>query len=213
MRVLIKDDPYRGCNPDAKNAQRGQWPCKWVAYADAAAPPFVTAYRLHFEAPQEATVRVHVSADERYELFLDGERIARGSERGDADNWFFETYDIPLSAGAHRLVARVWSMGDEEGAGAPYAQMSVYPGFLFSPQDEEWIRVLGTGVAPWEARLLGGYEFRKPITNWGTGYNLRIDGAKFSWGLSAAKATAGSRWWSAIPDATRKIATISKLFI
>jgi hypothetical protein len=44
-----------------------------------------------------ATVRIHVSADERYELWLDGVREGRGSERGDARNWFFESYDLALT--------------------------------------------------------------------------------------------------------------------
>jgi alpha-L-rhamnosidase len=186
MRVLISGDPYAPLKP-----RNGQWPCRWIACADAPAAPFVTAYRLKFSVEKPETVRVHVSADERYELFLDGARIGRGPERGDANNWFFETYDLDFSSGEHVLVARVWSLGEEESAGAPYAQMSVYPGFLFSPQDEQWIRVLGSGVAPWEAKVLGGYNFVKPVAAWGTGYNLKLDGNHFDWNFQLGE---GDGW-------------------
>lgn len=178
MRTIITGDPYaRGDLRDPW--QRGKWRCRWVSCADAGAPPFVSAYRRRFTLKKRATIRVHVSADERYELFLDGARIGRGSERGDAQNWFFETYDLSLSAGAHVLVARVWSLG----ARAPYAQMSVYPGFIFSPQEEKWMELLGTGVAKWEAKLLDGYQFLDPLFAWGTGAKVCVDGSRFDWGF------------------------------
>ena len=147
QRVLIANDPYAALDEKKSWNQRGKWPCKWVVCAEAGEPPFVTAYRRTITVAGEIIVRVHVTADERYELFLDGRRIGRGSERGDADNWYFETYDLALTPGAHVLVARVWSQADK----APYAQMSVYPGFLFSPQEQDFIALLGTGVAAWEA--------------------------------------------------------------
>ena len=44
--------------------------------------PDVAAYRLHFDLPEEATIRVHVSADERYLFYVDGQVVGRGPERG-----------------------------------------------------------------------------------------------------------------------------------
>ncbi|MFA7345233.1 MAG: hypothetical protein WC003_13095 [Terrimicrobiaceae bacterium] len=61
-------------------------------------------------------------------MFLDGRRIGLGPERGNRENWFFETYDLPLAAGDHRLVARVTALGDI----APFAQISVAHGFLLA---------------------------------------------------------------------------------
>jgi hypothetical protein len=186
MRTFISEDPYAAA--DTRDPwQRGKWPCRWVMCSDAGEPPFATAYRRKFTTKTTAKVRVHVSADERYELFLDGERIGRGSERGDANHWYYESYHLILSAGRHVIVARVWSLG----AMAPYAQMSVYPGFIFSPQDKKWIELLGTGVAPWEAKQLGGYEFTDPAVAWGTGARLIVHGAKFDWGFERG---AGGGW-------------------
>ncbi len=174
MKVHIDYRPYADETTDW--SKRGTWPCKWVSCANAGEPPFVTAYRLLFRIEQARTVRAHVSADERYELFLDGARIGRGSERGDVDHWYFETYDLELDAGEHTLVARVWSVGEQ----APYAQMTLRPGFLFSPEDD--IELLGTGHAAWEVKRLAGYEFTPQLAAWGTGLRLHIHGDQFDWG-------------------------------
>lgn len=59
---------------------------------------------MHLDAPRR--VRLHVSGDERYELWIDGARCGRGPERGDRTIWRFETYDLELTAGEHLLTAR-----------------------------------------------------------------------------------------------------------
>jgi hypothetical protein len=120
---------------------------------------------------------MHVTADERYELYLDNVYIGRGSERGDERHWFYETYDLPLAAGAHTLVARVWALGEK----SAFAQHSADPGFLLCPQELEWQIRLGTGHAVWEAKVLEGYEFTNPLAAWGTGHNLRQTGGDFTW--------------------------------
>ena len=187
MRTFITQDPYRHLDAEAAWNRKGVWPCRWIACPDAAKPPFVTAYRCRFTLDSPARVRVHVTADERYELWVNGRRAGRGSERGDGDHWPFETYDLPLEAGAHILVARVWTLGDK----APYAQMHVRSGFLLSPQEPAQCALMGTGVAAWEAKPLDGYEFSDPIAAWGTGANLIVDGSKFHWDFETG---AGEGW-------------------
>ncbi len=178
MRTIITGSPYAAEEPEDWG-KRGTWRCAWVAVPEPVAAPFVSAYRCRFDITENVVARVHVTADERYELFLNGERIGRGSERGDGDNWYFETYDLALTSGAHTLVARVWSLG----AMAPFAQMTVHPGFLLAPQAHEFDALIGTGFAAWEAKILPGYAFIDPITAWGTGANLIVDGGIFPWGF------------------------------
>jgi hypothetical protein len=205
MRVVLKEAPYRD-SPE-NWSRRGRWPASWVTLPGAV-PPFVAAFKLEVEMEHGATVRFHVTADERYELFLNGERIGRGSERGDAHNWFFETYDVPLPAGKSTLVARVWALGVEgdrltpsaedeknapfhERARAPYAQMSVHPGFLLCPEDAELLDKLATGRAPWMAKAVPGYEFKDPQVAWGTGANIILHGDRYPWDVERG---AGSDW-------------------
>ncbi|MGD0003355.1 MAG: alpha-L-rhamnosidase C-terminal domain-containing protein [Anaerolineaceae bacterium] len=190
MRTIIERDPYLPEKRVLPWTKLGRWPCAWIACSGAGEPPFVTAYRRRFSLEQAAQIRLHTSADERYELYLDGELIGRGPERGDAENWFYETYDLAPGLGEHVLVARVWSLGKM----APFAQMSVQPGFLLSPQ-AEYVELLGTGVAGWEAKRLEGIQFLDPAPAWGTGANLLVDGSQFSWGFELGK---GENWQPAI---------------
>ena len=178
-RVLLDCSPYATFAVDTPT-KRGTWPCRWIACPGDLTPPFVTAYRRQFAVDKQVVVRIHVSADERYELFLDGVRIGRGNERGDEEHWYFETYDLMLTPGEHRLVARVWSVGPHRA----YAQMTVLPGFLLSPDELDWVQRIGTGTAPWEVKRLGGYAFTDPSPAWGTGQNVVIDGSGFDWGCA-----------------------------
>lgn len=184
MRVLLDTPPYHDQCEKVGWMQRGVWPCEWVYLDGADQAPFVSAYRRRFELTKAATIRAHVSADERYELFLDGERIGRGPERGDARNWFFETYDLDLAAGVHTIVARVWSLGSI----APVAQMSLHPGFIFS-HEGEYVDLLGTGVAEWEGKRLGGYRYDGKYGFIGANYD--IEGDSYCWGFERGE---GEGW-------------------
>jgi hypothetical protein len=194
MRVTIEGDPFAHHNADKSLWSRNAWPAKWIAHPDPGRAPFVVAYRCSFKLTGAAVVRLHVTADERYHLWLDGTLLGRGPERGDAEHWYFDTYEVPLSQGRHTLVARVWSLGGGEhaqmagetggGAGgqvaAPYAQTSVYHGLLVAC-DDSLLTQIGTGVAAWEAKVLPGYAFSPPGIAWGTGARADIDGSRFAW--------------------------------
>ena len=84
-RVLIDYSPYL----KEANTPNGVWPCFWIRHKNFKKPPFVCAFKKEFKSEKDTTIRVHVSADERYELYLDNKFIGRGSERGDRNNWFF----------------------------------------------------------------------------------------------------------------------------
>lgn len=186
-RVSISQDPFLHLNAGKPWRERGRWPCAWIACPGVKGPPFVVAFRKRFTLDQDATVRVHVTADERYELFVDGERVGRGPERGAPDRWFYETYDLSLLVGEHMVVARVWAFGAE----AADAQMSVHPGFLFAPEGA-WTEVLGTGVSEWEVKRLGGYTLVSVdhIAPW-RGARVAVDGAAFPWGFERGE---GDGW-------------------
>ena len=186
-RVSITHDPFLHLNEGQTWRERGRWPCAWIACPGVSDPPFVVAFRKRFTLDRDAVIRVHVTADERYDLFVDGERVGRGPERGAPERWYYETYDLSLGAGEHAVVARVWAFGPE----AADAQMSVHPGFLFAPAGE-WTEVLGTGISEWEAKRLDGYAFVdvNHIAPW-RGARVAVDGAAFPWGFERGK---GDDW-------------------
>lgn len=191
MRAIINQEPF--VDSSKHWSERALWPAKWICHPDHQHDmPFVLAYRCSFNLNETRTLRIHVSADERYELFCDGERIGRGPERGDISHWFFQTYDLELSAGEHIFVARCWSLGHT--APAPYAQIYLRPGFLLAAEGVDK-SLVNTGESNWECKQLGGYSFLQPGIMWGTGAKVSIDGASFPWGYERG---AGDGWIAAI---------------
>lgn len=171
-RVLIHDDPFH--DPAQVIFQRGAWPVNWLEHPDVrGAAPAVVAYRRIFNLDRATKFRLHVSADERYELFVDSERVGRGSERGDRHCWFYESYELSLPAGRHVIVARVTWIGAD--AISAHAQISVRPAFLGAFEG-------GPANLPWDCKQLGGYAFISPEMTWGTSAKTVITGAAYDWG-------------------------------
>jgi alpha-L-rhamnosidase len=190
MRTLIEHDPFVPLNKDKPWRETGLWPCFWVSCPEVGEPPLVTAYRLRFTVEDDARVRIHVAGDERYELYLDGERIGQGSERGAPHHWFYETYDLPFATGEHTLVARVWTLG-KRGA---IAQMSLHPGFLLAAEGE-WTDKLSTGVAAWEAKRIDGYSPLSSAPAHWRAATLQLDGSQYAWGSERGE---GDDWKPAV---------------
>jgi hypothetical protein len=115
--------------------------------------PVFLRFRRQFEATA-SPIRIHVSADERFELFLDGLRIARGPDRSDVEHWSYSTYELQLAPGGHRLEALAWSIGPYQ----PVAQMSWRGGFVLKAEGD-YDAQLTTGKTAWEVAKLEGYDF------------------------------------------------------
>ncbi len=174
---------------------------RWISPANPTDPdqPLVAAYRLEISLSEKASVRLHLSADERYEFFVNGHFLGMGPERGDPAHWFFESYDVVLPPGSHRLVARVWSLGDK----APYAQMSLQHGFVLWCEDEALNPLLATGQADWQTKILRGYHWHPPDScAHGTGWNQTVDGREFDWGHEKGE---GELWCSTRPGSNRSL--------
>ena len=122
--------------------------------------PGVWAFRKCFTVEKPETLRMCVTADQRYDLYLDGERIGWGSDRGLSNNWFYETLDVTLDPGEHRLVARVWWAGF--GYRSHFGHTAVRPAFLLHVCGEKE-EALSTRAGNWEACELPGYEITDPI--------------------------------------------------
>ncbi len=133
------------------------WPSEWITCPGAGArSPGVYHFRKRLEL-REAPVHftLHVSADNRFVLFVNGARVGDGPSRGDLDHWRYETYDIGslLRAGANTIAATVWNAG----ALAPTAQVSDQTGFLVQGEGE-LEAVADTGPS-WEAKEERGQGF------------------------------------------------------
>ena len=114
---------------------KNYWDAHWITCPDVPARAYgVYHFRKTFslsEAPKKFLI--HVTADNRYRLFINGKAVGRGPARGDLYNWNFDTYDIAsyLQKGENLIAALVWNMGEY----APVAQVSNQTGFLLQGDD------------------------------------------------------------------------------
>lgn len=101
---------------------KGTWSAQWIGVPDCNLREFgVYHFRKTIElesVPQQYIV--HVSADNRYKLFVNDSLVSLGPCRGDVSNWNFETVDLSpyLKAGKNTLAAVVWFLAEH----APVAQ-------------------------------------------------------------------------------------------
>lgn len=105
----------------------------------------VLLFTNEFELASDEEFVFHVSADQRYELFLDGELVSRGPDRCDLLHWSFASYKVRLPAGRHKFEAFVWY----HQSGAPYAQITHRGGFIFAAEGN-LETALDTGSGGWK---------------------------------------------------------------
>ena len=192
MRVPLNDNPLAPTNTVADNFEEAFHACPaWITPGRVVLPPEVTAYRLRFQPPQAALIRIHVSADERYHLYVDGQLEGRGPERGSDQAWFYETYDLELSAGQHTFVAIVWRLGDI----GPQAQIGLRSGFLLEAEGA-FGDMVSTRSAAWETKKVNGVTFSLPRFSsinpaWFVEPIQTTDGGTYPWGIEKGE---GDGW-------------------
>jgi len=182
--AFLASEPTRAQTP-APRVFGGAPAASWIA------PPNVRgdAYGVfHFRRTLDLAVRperftVHVSGDNRYRLFVNGQQVSSGPQRSDIMHWRYETVDLAphLRAGRNVLAAIVWNWGAER----PVAQFSYHTAFLLQG-DSEREAVANTG-RDWKVFQNPGYEpipVRGPAAG---GYYAAppgesVDGSRYPWG-------------------------------
>ena len=74
----------------------GRWKARWISYPGEAPNVYgVYHFRKSFDLEVvPSRFIVHVSADNRYKLYVNGKLVSLGPARGDIYNWSFETVDL-----------------------------------------------------------------------------------------------------------------------
>jgi hypothetical protein len=177
------------------------WPAKWITSDDAPARDEAVLYfRKHVElASASQRYVVNVSADNRFVLYVNGQRAGSGPARGDLAHWHYETFDVGpfLKSGDNVFAAVVWNFG----ARSALAQISDRTAFLLGGASEAENAVnTGTG---WDVAVeksirtlpkpqeLGGYYYAAEPS-------LRIDGATYAWEWNTGAKTPELEWKKAI---------------
>lgn len=177
----------------------GMWEARWISIPDEQPNAYgVYHFRKSFDlqvVPESFVV--HVSADNRYKLYINEQLVSLGPARCDVYNWNFETVDLApyLKAGRNTLAAVVWNFAEQK----PIAQISFnQTGFLLQGNteaesvvntDQSWRCIKNKAYAPWSKRVLGYYA---------AGAGESVDIKDFVWGWEHPQLD-DSQWSSAKP--------------
>lgn len=133
------------------------WDAEWITHPDASLTAYgIFYFRKIFElakAPEEFII--HVSADNRYELYVNGSRVAMGPAWGDLLHWRFESIDIArhLVKGENVISAQVVNFGHMRAI----SQFSHKTAFILQGNSEKE-SILNTHPGNWEVIRNGAYS-------------------------------------------------------
>jgi hypothetical protein len=144
------------------NSNVNQWN---AAYTSSLKEYGVYKFRKSIDlAAKPSTFVVHVSADNRYKLFVNEQLVSLGPARGDLYFWNFETVDIAhfLKVGKNTVAALVWNDAKQK----PEAQISYLTGFILQGNtateevlnsNDSWKVIQDSSYAPLEPHVPGYY--------------------------------------------------------
>ena len=120
--------------------------------ADAAHRPVALQFRRELSlSARPRAMNIEVSADNRFLLLVNGQRVGTGPARGDLRHWRHESFDIAplLRQGANVIAAQVWN----DATSAPFAQVSSgHTAFWLHAQDAAQAPLVETG-RDWQVRV------------------------------------------------------------
>ena len=112
------------------------WNAKWISVPETGASDYgIYYFRKDVDLPAvPARYLVHVTADNRYKLYVNGVLVSLGPAKGDTTHWNYETVDLApyLNGGRNVIAALVYN----EGHLRPVSQISVGSGFLLQGEGE-----------------------------------------------------------------------------
>jgi hypothetical protein len=162
-----------------------KWDAFWITHPTSDSKKFgVYHFRKDFEldsVPKKLVI--HVSADNRYRLYVNQKSVSIGPSRWDLSHWRYETVDIAafLKEGKNVIAAVVWNFGEHK----PIAQFSWQTAFILQGNsnteailntDETWrvIRNEAYEPIPVTPATLRQYVAVGPCE--------KVDGSRYPWG-------------------------------
>jgi alpha-L-rhamnosidase len=163
-------------------AQPPAWTARWIDVPGSNGQDYgVYHFRRSFDLPAKpAAFPVHVSGDNRYELYANGVRVSWGPARGDLQHWRYETVDLApeLHAGRNVLAAVVWNDGHDKAV----AQISLQTGFVLQSDNPA-----ANTNSSWKCLADRAYTSQPVPRDQNTGYyalaaNEKLDARLYPWG-------------------------------
>jgi alpha-L-rhamnosidase len=163
---------------------REHWTASWIAHPTAPArEPGVFHFRktIHLTS-KPVSFPVQVSADNHFQLFVNGVRIGEGPAKGDLAHWHYESFDLAstLHAGDNVIAATVFNFGIY----APLAVISERTGFLM--QGNTVAEAAVNTDETWQVEQEAGQSFIPRPRNgfmfyWAADPGEKLDGDHYDW--------------------------------
>src|SRR5690606_14098399 len=132
------------------------WNAKWISEKrDEGLTYGVYHFRKSIElAGKPESFVIHVSADNRYKLYVNGQVVSMGPARGDLHFWNYETVDIApyLVSGQNVVSALVWNEAEYR----PEAEISLRTAFIVQG-DSAYEEILNTNGS-WKCVKSQGHQ-------------------------------------------------------
>ncbi len=164
------------------------WTARWITHPWESTLEYgVFHFRNKFELDSiPASFIIHVSADNRIRLYVNGQYICFGPAIGDLNNYRYETIDIAhfLNRGNNVIAAEVVNFGEYRRA----AQQTFQTAFIMQADESTGISAsLNTGTGNWRVIRNSAYT-QIPFTSdslnayYAAGPGEAIDAARYPWG-------------------------------
>ncbi len=174
---------------DFENDYRETWSAAWITHPGIYLGEFsVIHFRRSFELSEKPpSFIIHVSADNRYRLFVNGMEICEGPQRSDLWHWRYATIDIApyLDEGKNVVASQVVNWGHDRAI----SQFSHQTAFLLQGRTEKE-KVVNTGNPGW--KTFHNLAFTPVEVGWRNRKHVRgyyaanptdsIAGGKYPWG-------------------------------
>ena len=188
-----------GQNPPAQplaDPPQREWHASWITHPTAPLrEPIVLHFRRALDLPSApSSYRVRVSADNRFILYVNGQRVGDGPARGDLTHWRYELFELApyLKSGRNLITATVWNFG----VLAPIAQFTDRTAFLLESEavgpnsistPETWQVEVEPGHRPLDRSTVTLQQYMA------AGPGEEIDAAHYDWNWSSPSLT-GAAW-------------------
>jgi alpha-L-rhamnosidase len=196
VALLLASTTLLGQSPSQPEPPHRTWHAAWVTHPTAPLrEPLVLHFRRAVNLPSvPAKYPVRVSADNRFILWVNGQRVGDGPARGDLIHWRYELFDLApfLKAGENLIAATVWNFG----VYAPIAQMSDRTAFLLESEatgdtsistPKNWLVEVEPGHTPLDRTWVNLQTY------FASGPGEQIDAAHYDWNWDSPSAS-GPAW-------------------
>ncbi len=146
------------------------WRAQWITHPNAPTLEYgVFLYRRTFDLSQVPnSFIIYVSADNRYRLYVNGERISEGPARSDINNWKYETVDIAsqLQKGTNVISVEVINFGEFRHA----AQMTFQTALILQGHQDNVVNIDTRPNDEWKIFYDRGFSYTPFVSDSVGGY-------------------------------------------